>query len=410
MQTRTYLGVLLVFAAALLRAQSVQRTSDPSGFGSVAGHVSCADTNAPARFARVTIESVDDFKESPMGVAHSASSVAVDTKLDGSFLIRSVEPGKYYILAEMPGYLSPLAALAPDAIELPSAEDKEKLRTMLQQVTVVRGRESRHDFRLERGASLSGTVRYDDGSPAAGLIVSLLRKAKDGTLQQVSNGLQDRLSGRQRTDDLGHYRVAALSPAEYLVSADLRSASVSMSGGPLLGAGGYSSIGPGHHVQIYSGSTARRSEAKLISVGEGQDIDGADITIPISKLHSVSGIVIAKQDGHPLSSGSVVLLDPSDKSTISEGWVRLEDGRFEMDFVPEGNYLLRVSSAADGVIEHGTSDDNPNVTFTRFKPLQSYLDAEQPLNVSGDLSGIVVNILVKVDSGDTKPESFVHTP
>src|SRR6266851_1254741 len=375
MRTRTYLGVLLVFAAALLRAQSVQRPSGPSGFGSVAGHVSCADTNAPARFARVTIESVDDFKESPMGVAHSASSVAVDTKLDGSFLIRSVEPGKYYILAEMPGYLSPLAALAPDAIELPSAEDKEKLRTMLQQVTVVRGRESRHDFRLERGASLSGTVRYDDGSPAAGLIVSLLRKAKDGTLQQVSNGLQDRLSGRQRTDDLGHYRVAALSPAEYLVSADLRSASVSMSGGPLF--------------------------------GEGQDIDGADITIPISKLHSVSGIVIAKQDGHPLSSGSVVLLDPSDKSTISEGWVRLEDGRFEMDFVPEGNYLLRVSSAADGVVEHGTSDDNPNVTFTRFKSLQSYVDAEQPLNVSGDLSGIVVNMLVKVDRGDTKPESFV---
>jgi len=183
-----------------------------------------------------------------------------------------------------------------------------------------------------------------------------------------------------------------------------------MSGGPLLGAGGYSSIGPGHHVQIYSGSTARRSEAKLISVGEGQNIDGADITIPISKLHSVRGIVIAKQDGHPLSSGSVVLLDPSDKSTISEGWVRLEDGRFEMDFVPEGNYLLRVSSAADGVVEHGTSDDNPNVTFTRFKSLQSYVDAEQPLNVSGDLSGIVVNMLVKVDRGDTKPESFVHTP
>jgi hypothetical protein len=410
MRTRAYLGVLLVFAAALLRAQSIQRSSNPSGFGSVAGHVSCADTNAPARFARVTIESVDDLKESPKGVAHSASSVAVDTKLDGSFLIRSVEPGKYYMLAEMPGYLSPLAALAPDAVELPSAEDKEKLRAMLQQVTVVRGQESRLDFRLERGASLSGTVRYDDGSPAAGVSVSPLRKAKDGTLQQVSNGLQDRFSGPQRTDDLGHFRVAALLPAEYLVSVDLPSFSVSMSGGSLLGAGGYSRIGPGRHVQIYSGGTARRSEAKPILVGEGQDIDGADITIPISKLHSVSGIVIAKQDGHPLSSGSVVLQDPSDKSTITETWVRLEDGRFEMDFVPEGNYLLRVSSAADGVVEHGTSDNNPNVTFTRFKSLQSYLDAEQPLNVSGDLSGIVVNMLVKIDSGDTKPKTYVHTP
>ena len=205
MRTHAYLIALVVLAVPLVRAQSTHS----SALGSIAGHVFCSDTRTPARFARVTIENVKDFKASEAS-GDRGSSLAVDTKLDGSFLIRSVEPGKYYILAEMPGYLSPLAALAPEDILLPSAEDKEKLRTMLQQVTVVRGRESRHDFRLERGASLSGTVRYDDGSPAAGVIVSLLRKAKDGTLQQVSNGLQDRFSGQQRTDDLGHYRVAAL--------------------------------------------------------------------------------------------------------------------------------------------------------------------------------------------------------
>jgi hypothetical protein len=272
---------------------------------------------------------------------------------------------------------------------------------MLQQVTVVRGQESRLDLRLERGASLSGTVRYDDGSPAAGLFVSLWRKEKDGTLKQASGGL-DKLANQHRTDDLGHYRVAALPPAEYMVSVHLRSLTVGMSGGPLLGAGGYIETAATPNVQIYSGGTARRSEAKLISVGNGQDITGADVTIPISKLHTVSGIVIAKQDGHPLSSGSVVLLDPSDKTTVSQSWVRQGDGGFALEYVPEGNYLLRVSSAADGVVEHGTSDVKPNVTFTRFKVLQSYLDAEQPLNVSGDLSGIVVNLLVKVDSGKVR--------
>ena len=193
--------ILVVFVAVQFRAQSIQRPSDSSGLGSVAGHVFCADTNAPARFARVTIEAVDDFKgldqngkASPTAKAHSASSVAVDTKLDGSFLIRSVEPGRYYILVELPGYLSPLAPLTQEAVELPSEEDIKRLRTILQQVTVVRGKVSRLDFRLERGASLSGTVRYDDGSPAAGLSVSLLRKDRDGILKQVSNGLQDRKS------------------------------------------------------------------------------------------------------------------------------------------------------------------------------------------------------------------------
>lgn len=268
--------------------------------------------------------------------------MAVDTKLDGSFLIRNKEPGTYYVVAEMTGYLSPLAALAAENIRVPSAEDKEQLRTMLQQVTVIRGRESRLDLRLERGASLSGTVRYDDGSPAAGLFVSLLRKEKDGTLKQASSGL-DRFANQHRTDDLGHYRVTALTPAEYMVSAQLRSLNVIMSG-PFLGAGGYTEAAPTPNVQIYSGSTARRSEAKLISVGSGQDITGADVTIPISKLHTVRGILIAKQDGHPLSSGSVVLVDPSDKTTVSRSWVQGDDGGFTLEYVIYCEFPLRLTA------------------------------------------------------------------
>src|SRR5437868_2430763 len=131
MRTRAYLVALVVLAAALVRAQSTEPSSDPSALGSVAGHVFCSDTRGPARFARVTIETVEDFKASA-APAHRSSSVAVDTKLDGSFVFANVEPGNYYILAEMPGYLSPLAALAPEDIALPSAEDKEKLRAVLQ--------------------------------------------------------------------------------------------------------------------------------------------------------------------------------------------------------------------------------------------------------------------------------------
>jgi hypothetical protein len=404
MRICAYPVALLALTTPLVSAQPTPSPSDSSGFGSIAGHVICSDTRGPARLARVTIETVEDFKggEAPK---FQASSTAVTTKLDGSFVIRSVKPGTYLILAEMPGYLSP--ALFPVDTKVPSDEDKEKMRAILQQVTVIGGRESRLDLRLEKGASLSGTVRYDDGSPAAGVSVNLLRKEKDGTLKQVSNGL-DGIANQHRTDDVGHYRIAALTPADYIVSVHLRRFSVSVMNGSLLGAGGYiePAATPGiPNMQIYSGNTARRQEATPISVGNGQDIGGADITIPISKLHSVSGIVIAKQDGHPINKGSVILLDPSDKSTITETWLRGEDGRFEMDYIPEGNFLLRVSSAADGVVEHGTSPGNPYMTYTRFKTLQSYLDAEQPVNVTGDLSGIVIDMVVKVDSG-TKSEDF----
>jgi hypothetical protein len=60
------------------------------------------------------------------------SSWLADTKLDGSYLITYVEPGKYHILAEMPGYLSPLAPSTPETVELPSAEDKKVAYVMQQ--------------------------------------------------------------------------------------------------------------------------------------------------------------------------------------------------------------------------------------------------------------------------------------
>ena len=78
--------------------------------------------------------------------------------------------------------------------------------------------------------------------------------------------------------------------------------------------------------------------------------------------------------------------------------------------MPEGNYVLRISSAADSTVEHGSIQGDPGGTFTRLRMFQSYLDAEQPLNVNGDLSGIVVNLLIKVDSGNTKPGNSGHTP
>ena len=76
-----------------------------------------------------------------------------------------------------------------------------------------------------------------------------------------------------------------------------------------------------------------------------------------------------------------------------------------MEYVPEGDYVLRVSSAGDS-IEHGAIPGDPNGTFTRNKVVQSYLDAEQPLNVTGDLAGIVINMIVKVYNGSTKSGNF----
>ncbi|HEY0307683.1 MAG TPA: carboxypeptidase-like regulatory domain-containing protein [Acidobacteriaceae bacterium] len=70
--------------------------------GSISGHVYCADTSAPARFAQVTLTSVrtTDTRDFNGGVQTSST-----TGLDGSFQIQNVRPGMYYVAATLPGYL-----------------------------------------------------------------------------------------------------------------------------------------------------------------------------------------------------------------------------------------------------------------------------------------------------------------
>jgi hypothetical protein len=398
-----------MFSIAFGWAQPTQQQTPPLTFGSLSGHVYCADTNAPARFARVTIERAEDFEDIDRDAkaaavsAHIPSANIVETDLDGSFSIEDVVPGRYYVLVEMPGYLSPLAMLPPDNVSLTSDEDKKKIRSILRQVTVVGNQTSQLDFRLVKGAALSGRILYDDGSPVVAAPLSLFRKEKDGTWKETSNGLQDRFPGQRTTDDLGRYRIAALSPAEYVVSVDLRRVTVSVIGS-FLGVQGFNGRGAAEPVHVYSGNTTRRRDAKPFALTEGEDRSGADIIVPISKLHSLSGTIVAEEDGHPLSSGLILLLDAFDRSTVNEAWVQFADGRFKMEFVPEGDYVLKISSATDSVRETGSIQGSQNGTFTRLRPVRNYVDAEQPLAVNGNLSGIVVKMMEKeADADQPKP-------
>ena len=46
-------------------------------------------------------------------------------------------------------------------------------------------------------------------------------------------------------------------------------------------------------LMIYSGDATRKSEAVPFKLGPGEERTGEDITIPLSKLHSISGVVTA---------------------------------------------------------------------------------------------------------------------
>jgi len=128
----------------------------------------------------------------------------VQTGLDGSFVIPKVPPGSYYVVATAAGYLSPRAeAKDIDNAEPPPAAGQPPL--VIPRVDVQAGQIAAIDIRLERGAAVSGTIRFDDGSPASGMHVGIVRRSKEkkGGTSSTDVGIL----GNEITDDLGRYRI-----------------------------------------------------------------------------------------------------------------------------------------------------------------------------------------------------------
>lgn len=139
--------------------------------GIVTGTVYCADTNAPARLAQVTLIAQSGYKiASPQNVG------TVD--LDGHFAIGKVPEGKYFVSVKQAGYLDPTASLKDKNLEALNETAGKNLEKRLVAVIVSAKQPVDVSVRLERAAEIDGTVLYDDGSPAVGLHIELKTMAE----------------------------------------------------------------------------------------------------------------------------------------------------------------------------------------------------------------------------------------
>ena len=372
------------------RAQTSAKKAVPAT-GSVTGEVTCADTNAPARFAVVTLEPVPSEK-SPAGskkAEENSTNATATTDLEGRFVLDKVAPGRYYVIGHLAGYLNPLARFDPEQLKAMTDDTRRELAKVVPVLDVEPGQSATVALRLERASELSGTVLYDDGSPAVGIHIQLQQKGKDGKLAPVSSERIDWTGGsgsNATTDDRGHYRLAGMPPGEYAVRASLPMGNIYVGG--LFGAGGISidvQNDSDEGMSVYTGDVFRRKNAKTFKVGEGDQVAGADITIVIGGLHSVRGTVTAKRDGHAVNRGQVNLLYADDQESARTVHVE-EDGSFVLAYVPEEKYILRVSGAADGetVVTHPV----PQMTMRQDKEVRNFGDVEMPLIVQGDVTGL----------------------
>jgi hypothetical protein len=400
----------LPILVAISLAASAQSPEKRPATTTVTGHVYLADTNTPARLATVMLEparALDNDPNPHPPKDRSASMVltsAVQTQLDGSFVIPKVAPGAYYVVAYKSGYLSPLSTVSQDALEHPTPEDHERIAGLLPRIVVEGGLPVSVDVRLERGAIISGTVLFDDGSPASGLPVHALVRHKDGKKEIWSplRPMPFALMAGVYTDDLGRYRLTGLESREYLVQVDLNLQHMEFQSAP--GAfDGSSSLDNVASLSFYSGNTPRKLDAKPFKLPANEERSGEDITIPLSKLHPITGEIVAAHDGHVLNQGNVKLLDADDKSEVESSKVERPDGKFHLFFVPEGNYTLRVDTAADVTYEDvpyppGTLPPTHEETHT----IHAYGVADQPLIVHDDIPNLTISV---PDKSTQRPNS-----
>jgi hypothetical protein len=375
----------------------------------VSGRVVCGDTGQPARFASVQLIAeqpnkdplIDpaamgknpDFQKAmaqAMTAMMKGSNLSTITGLDGSFSLDKVPPGTYYVVAQLPGYVSPLTQFS--MMERMKADNAtlKAIKESAEKIVLTPNQPAHVDLRIERGASISGVVRYDDGSPAPGVNPLLLKLQDDGKWKPMGPGALMAAA----TDDRGRYRIYGIEAGKYAVKAALPTtqATVGLGGG----AGGVSlHMNMGDALEVYSGGALREKDVKPVEVGPGADVDGVDIIFPLDNLHTVSGSVVTKADGHAVNAGMITLLDPDGKTTVRTTMVE-QDGTFRLNYIPEGQYVLHAAGASD--MDQGSMPGGPAnplsalAMLSQTKTLKSYGDAELPITVKGDSTGLSLQV------------------
>jgi hypothetical protein len=384
-------GLITLVLLGLAQGATSQK---PRALGTVSGFVFCADTNTPARLASVVLRPVPAAKSDkpgPHGLIGMEARM-VHTSLDGSFTIAQVAPGTYFVLASMDGYVSPLDALGIESSDLltPTQETRTNLLQHVPTVTVEGNQAASINISLERGAAVEGTILFDDGSPAPGLSVRLLTH-KQNKWVPVESASPDGFGHGMSTNDRGAYRISGMPPGkECLIEVELTMLSNRM----YISNGGMSSYSePSPTLRFYSGGAFRPDSGKPFGLKLGEERPGEDIVLPLSKLHKIQGTVSAQRDGHVINQATLSLVYADDKTPVETTRFSGDESGFAFAFVPEGNYTLQVSNAADVVLE-----DLPNPpgstppTHSETRTLRSYGASEVPVQVDGDRLGLNVTV------------------
>ena len=394
--------VLLPFLAGALMAGEPASDAAPPSYGQVEGRILCQDTGRPGRLAGVELlpehpsttplfnpanaGQILDLTSTMTAVMKgmlSGSNLATVTGLDGGFALDKVPAGTYYVIAQLQGYRSPLTGLSQRQRAKPDQSTLDAVEREAQKVVVQSGETAHVAIELSRGAVLSGTIAYDDGTPVPGVSPALLRRGPDAKWNELG------LAGTRPivTDDRGAFRFSGLPAGQYAIKADLPTTQT------LIGIG---STGISMHLNfndslaVYSGGALREGDIKPIELADRGIQDDIKIIFPLSGLRTISGRILAESDQHAVNSATIELQDPNSHFALRIGTIGA-DGTFTLHYVPDGTYVLKVPGAAD-TKQSGTDATGGLSALLKCQVIKSYGPTQLPLTVTADASGLVLQV------------------
>ena len=370
--------------------------------GTITGTVYCADTDLPARLATINlIESAEN------GFAISDTTTS---DLNGRFTFNRVQEGSYYAVAVLPGYENLMSVMTKSHLDAMTADDRKKLLAWVSSVAVTVNLPGQLAIRMERGAEIDGTVVYDDGSPAIGLHVSLKLKAdqlSDGGSQITSAPPIYSGAAPTTTDDRGHFRIPGVLPGEYAVSVSVAVRWAESTDKNPFAEMMEASSGA---MDVYVGGGQRASKAEVTKVTASGASKDADITIPLSRLHTIRGQVLLKSTNQPPKAATVRLLY-ADTRELARTTVA-PNGEFEFHYVAEGSFILHAASSPE-LLPHVDSGDGDDSGFgfpagrssMILQPGGDVSDGgeEIPLVVTGDMDGVSISVPDPPPSNQSAP-------
>jgi hypothetical protein len=415
----TLIMAMATVAGPVARNASAQEAAAKTT-GSVTGRVFYSDDKAPARLAQVLLVKLTPAKppgggtgaatgkqdlQSMMGSLSRGLDTFAQTGLEGHFEMADVPAGKYIVLAQQNGAVNPLSHIDLGTLngmkmgQVSEDQIKEAL-PYLTIVTVDPGKTVDVTVSLTHGASISGVVTYDDGSPAVGVKVQLMSKTRDGSYEEPNMMTLGMASSNSTligymTDDAGRFRIAGLAAGTYGLRASLPLNALKNLGNKLksvmiLGMTSPDALAASSQVDdglsVYSGNVFFKKDLKPIELTASEAYTGADITIPADGMHKVQVHVEEMTTGNAIELAQVQLLDANGKDTLRSGYVD-DHGDCTFDYVPEGQYTLQVVNAVDasGMGKMGSGDFNPK-NVVRYGP------AKTKVSVTGDISNIVLQV------------------